>query len=530
MTRRERTLLLLLTLVAASSFFLYRYGLHSDETPSKRVENQLSPQLALELDAIGKAEVIKDPVARCLAYPNPSEFNWDAKIIERRCRQFSAHMMSAGEIWEALNKHQPEVLEQAFDGYATRNFSDPEQHGLLTWTFFWMFQGSGQKIDEMTDKWVEEAPRSAYALTARGIHFAATAYDARGDALARDVPPENFRRMDEFISKARADLDASLEINPKLIVAYHGLLYMARLTSDQELVNSAVKRALAIDPADPWIYADWANDLDPRWGGSVQALSQMAEIAASHVDREPMLQLMKAAPYCAVGQAYSCETCGYQVDYSRALMNYRDAAHFGPADCFLGSAGWLANKVQNYESGVRYASQAMRFFGPTSYLLSQRADALQHLGQNESALKDLDAAWDLNTQDVDALYIRGTVLEKLHRYGDAENAFLSILAIDPKHTNAAIALSMLYLTDLPRQDKAEHLVSDMLERNPKHARAWLLKAALAKGKDESVCQNALEKYLEYVDRNDPYEKADIEGAARRVSELKSNQRNVAGGK
>jgi tetratricopeptide (TPR) repeat protein len=527
MKSRERILALVLVLVAAlAALVVYRQSADSG-VASVDTRRQVSSELARELAAIRNAEAIKDPVARCLAYPDPSELKWDTKIVHRRCGQLSMHMMSADEMREALAKHQPETLEQAFDSYSMKNSSDPEQHGLLTWTFFWMFQGSGQKIDAMTEEWVQQAPKSAYALAARGIHFAASAYHARGNALARDVPPENFEHMHEFMEKARADLEASAALNPQLIAAYHGLLYMARLTSDQELIDSAAKRALAIDPADPWIYEDWLNDLDPRWGGSVEAVSQIAEMAASHADREPLLVLEKAAPYCATAQAYSCSECGHK-DYRKALEIYREAAQFGPATCVLENADWASNSVQDYEGAVRYASQAIRFFGPTSYHLNQRANALQHLGQYEAALKDLDAAWDLNTQDVNALYVRGTVLEDLQRYADAENSFLSILAIDPKDSSATVALSMLYLTNLPKPDKAEHLISGMLERNPKHARAWLLKAALAKGKDESLCKDALEKYLLYVDRNDPYEKRDIDMATRRLAELKGNQQVSAG--
>jgi tetratricopeptide (TPR) repeat protein len=114
--------------------------------------------------------------------------------------------------------------------------------------------------------------------------------------------------------------------------------------------------------------------------------------------------------------------------------------------------------------------------------------------------------------------MRASVFIDMARYTDAENSYLSILAIDPAHENASVGLSMLYLSKLPKPDKAEQLVSKLLEKYPQHARPWLLKAATAH-EDERACRDALEKYLELVDRNNPYEKSDIERAQKRLTEL-----------
>ena len=106
------------------------------------------------------------------------------------------------------------------------------------------------------------------------------------------------------------------------------------------------------------------------------------------------------------------------------------------------------------------------------------------------------------------------------RFSDAESFYRTALSIDPTHERAAIALSMLYLTKLPNPKEAESLVAGVLARNPKQARAWFLKAVLAYGKDEPQCRDALEHYLQLVDRNDLNEKPDVERAQRRLAGLK----------
>ena len=176
-----------------------------------------SNELNAELDRIQVAEKIEDPYERCMAYPNPAEFNWSPSVIEVMCKRLSRRMLGWKEIEDALANKHPELLAQAFDGYLARN--EAGEHGFLTWSFWWMFQSSSKWADDITDKWVQADPKSAYALVARGLHYTESAYAARGDDFASKTPAENFVRTHEFVRKARADLQQSLERNPRLIAA-----------------------------------------------------------------------------------------------------------------------------------------------------------------------------------------------------------------------------------------------------------------------------------------------------------------------
>jgi tetratricopeptide (TPR) repeat protein len=71
---------------------------------------------------------------------------------------------------------------------------------------------------------------------------------------------------------------------------------------------------------------------------------------------------------------------------------------------------------------------------PLAYLtLNSFAGAL------ESSLGDYNAVLQLEPRNVDALYYRGTVYEKLGKLDDAITDFTAVLTLDPNHIKASYA-------------------------------------------------------------------------------------------
>jgi tetratricopeptide (TPR) repeat protein len=60
-------------------------------------------------------------------------------------------------------------------------------------------------------------------------------------------------------------------------------------------------------------------------------------------------------------------------------------------------------------------------------------------GALEPALGDYNAALQLEPRNVDALYHRGSVFEKLGRLDDAITDFSGVLTLDPNHIKASYA-------------------------------------------------------------------------------------------
>jgi len=510
MTSRERRLGLALLLVAASAAALCALALRRDDSanaihamaPKRAV---FSEALAREFQKFRDAEAIEEPEARCLAYPDLQEFSWDPKVVKAFCHLWARQMITWSAINEALDKHNPELLQQTFDTYLERTYKRG-QHGFLTWAFSWTFQNDAPETLQTATKWVDEDPQSGYARAARGMHYVAAAYSARGGEFVRDTPSEKLDRMHDFADKAKSDLEESLRLNPRVIAAYHGLLRIAQLTGDDELRKSSVKQALALDPADQWVYDDWMDAVEPKWGGSMQEMQRVADASASHAGSNPLLSRARGRPLCYVAQQTTCEQCE-PADHLKVLEMYRESAAFGPSACFLKGAGEAAENAGELDAALRYYSQGIRLLGNDD-LRVRRADLLHRFGRTDLALEDFGKAVARNPRNTYALDHQAYILELSGRAGEAEQSYL------------ALQLSRLYLSKLASPDKAEPLIAALLERNPKLARAWLYKAALAKGKDEAACREGLENYLKYVDRNNVYERQDIAQAQARLDQLK----------
>jgi Domain of unknown function (DUF4034) len=403
MTRQQFLLSLLLgvMVVGAITYAVPQYSkqLEVGSSDSKRKVPQqhlaaskqnVSESFVKEFEQVREAEKISDPVLRCLAYPNLLEFHWDQKVVEAFCRLSLRKMISWEEIKDALDQHHPEIVDKGFGSYLEKTYQ-PGEHGFLIWSYDKMFQSSSKEVSNVVQRWVELDPKSAYALVARGTHYVASAGDARGGQFASSTPAENFTRMHEFAAKAKVDLKEALRREPRLIVAYHALITVARQTSDRELLSWAVEKALALDPADHWIYENWMSGVEPRWGGSEAEMQNVADRATLHENENPLLKRTEARPLCVEAEMTNCSECGPGRERERvALELYRKAAMFGPVGCFLDFAGDSAERMGgDDESVVRYNSQAYRFLGEDKRLF-RRALALQRLGRFDWAQESMN--------------------------------------------------------------------------------------------------------------------------------------------
>lgn len=476
-----------------------------------------------ELDQIREADKVTDRYQRCVVYPNPSEFNWDPAFVEASCRRLQRHMISWKEINEALDHNHPEVLQTAFASYEKMT-TQAGQHGFLDWTFWWMFEGAAEKTGVTTQKWVDADPKSAFALTARGSHELAEAWGARGDKFIKDTPPEKLDRMHGFATKARADFEEALRRDPQLIAAYRGLIDIGRMLGDDELVASASRKALAVDPADDWIYSAWTSAMAPRWGGSYEKMDAVAREATNHVADNVLLKYIAEDATCDRAAVAACSDCNIGgKNEEQALAIYREAARSVPAGCFLGRASDIAEYLGDYRSAAIYSSQAYRFNADNKYLL-RRANALQYLGKGDWAMQDVEAILKNHPDNVDALRHQGWLLEMQHRWREAEAPFLKILDHHASDHFATQELVRIEANELHDLDKARQTVARFKKEEPDSPRVWLLQAAIDREVDDNLCKTDLETYLALVDPKtiDEDERRDFDLAKKHLAEVKNH--------
>lgn len=234
-----------------------------------------------------QAEAIVDPLQRCLSYPDLPANQWQVSLARAECEYSFAHAISLKTIKQYVEADQLAELDALFR-------TDLERH-FVKEGFSEVIHRDFAAIDDsydsgrLTQRWLEKAPKSPFALTARALFYRHMAGKARGSKWASDTPAENMKRMAEFVLLSVDLYNDAIRIEPRMLDAYVGLMIMARIDSRGELEDFAFTQANAIDPACRSVSWSRMISLKPRWGGSYEQMEQYAEALKAYLPLRPLL-------------------------------------------------------------------------------------------------------------------------------------------------------------------------------------------------------------------------------------------------
>jgi tetratricopeptide (TPR) repeat protein len=520
MSGRELRLILLISMLIAGvvAFAYQRYtmrGLHSPLTQAQFLE---------EYEKIRAAEAIEDPLRRCLAYPNPRELHWDAKVVDALCKVAARRYIGRRDVKKALDEHRYAWLDETFEGYAKRN-SEPGNHGVVITAYRTIFDNADAGSTAALDKWVEAEPDNAVALTARGYQMLSAAAQARGTRYLRYTADEKLQRMQEFALKARADFQRASKLQPQLIAVHFGSMQAAQLLDDDKLLRGSARHALALDPVDDVVYEKLMSMAQPKWGGSIREMNELAAQARKRADENPLLLRLGTRVMCMEAEENACSGECAPERRSMDLEHYRNAADALPAQCFLRYApSAVDNMGTDPQSTVLYHAQAYRFLQQSDSVW-YRARVLQQLEHEDWAREALDRLVREDPENPLAYVYEGWLANRPGHYADAERQFLKALEREPLQREAITELVVNYSWWMQQPEKAQKLVDRLKAASPPSARAWLLQSEV--DHNTPALQKAdLEKYLQLVDQDteDNYELRDIKKAKEHVKEISDTLR------
>lgn len=490
----------------------------SPAAPSKasvKAPPKASPAFDSTWAAIIEADKIEDPVQRCIAYPDPPGMHWAADVVKAVCTRTGYKFPSIDDIAKALDEGHIDTIERTYQEFLEQGAAQPEKRGLLATAFRATFEAKDDKVQAVVDRWVATKPASAFALTARGQHAVAHASEVRGGEVIGRTEPSRLTHMNVILEDARKDLHKALEINPRLTAAYRGLFFAARMHGNPQEIAEYAQAALKIDPADDRIYLDWIAAREPRWGGSMEEMAEIARMASQHRDKNPYLDLVGEKP--SGDAAYALHSRSRNPE---ALAEYEKALRIAPSPTDFASAGDAAMAVPEPEKALWYYSQAYRFSAKQRDDLS-RANALLALDKREFADRILDSASAKGNATPGVMAEIGDAFWSKRQYRDAEQAYLAELRMYPKDSRTLKSLTHLYVTDLHEIDKAQPYIITLITSYPADPRGWLYKSAGNKPKAEIL--DALKRYLQLVNRNDPYEQQTIPSVEAKIRTLEQEK-------
>ena len=223
-------------------------------------------------------------------------------------------------------------------------------------------------------EWITARPQSAHARVARAHYHFATAWRRRGKQYIRDTPQESIRGMIQFAKLAENDLVAALAIDSTHLEAYSLGISIMQIAGSHRAALGLMARGMEFHPGSFGLPRSFILSLWPRWGGTEELMSAVAEAAAEDSAINPRLVTLRGA-----------------IHENRA------------SDSSL---------ARNYAGAVRELNKALGF-GPERIYLAARGEAYFRLGAYEYAFVDLRQAMMERSQDAEVLDLYGRTLVEL---------------------------------------------------------------------------------------------------------------------
>ena len=452
------------------------------------------------------AEQIKDPLQRCLAYPDLPLNDWPDGHAEAHCRNHVVSPMSMDELAGFIDGRRLDVLHERLDAALERHFAEDD----FGEDIHYMLDGFGDvggEGDRLTARWLELAPDSAYAYHARGVFLLGAAGKARGTRSAALTPPADMRRMSKLVALAVVRLQKALAIEPRLLPAHAMLIHAAMLDSRDELQERAIEDARAIDPACLDVAKRRMTALKPRWGGSYAEMESFSKALEPLTGRRPGLAVVLGAPWA--DRASVLRADDVYTDETADLLDI--AVKLGSDEDHLADAADVAlyrEDGADQWQALAYLLQANRFREGTAWAERTLARLLVRSEPEMSLVHGYRALEKAKPEDLPQVhYLIGAGHYNVGNHVEAEEHYL-LAAADPDTLPDALGeLAEMWLFHDPSDpragaDKAEPYIDRLLAAVPTSGIGRLLRLEQRAAQGKPLDAEVFRQFIEHADRND----------------------------
>jgi tetratricopeptide (TPR) repeat protein len=247
---------------------------------------------------------------------------------------------------------------------------------------------SDPAIEPLLGEWIRTYPKSFVARMARARHFVSSGYDKRGSAFANKTSQEQLTAMRLQFEKAAVDLGEALKLSKTPTLVYAERIFVARAIGGEGVVAYLVEDGNRQFPQSLAIKVAAAFALNPKWGGSLEELDQLAASAQGTRMDSGAVRVVKYRVEMEKANYYEIVT----KQKARAAEHYRMAG----SHCEFGEP-WRNAMRMTYDiedwSGLVTAANRMLELHPTdSGSLQRRGWAYEKLDRMKDAIKDYEAA------------------------------------------------------------------------------------------------------------------------------------------
>lgn len=223
------------------------------------------------------------------------------------------------DIQEALRTKQFDAIEKALQA-KEKEFEQGQigEYDLLD--SYKPFYQEEDIFSEELNEWTTKKPNSYVAHLARGIYYRKLGEFRRGTRYIQQTPAANVRFMHQQFEVAQADLRKALDLNPRSFLAILNLLNIEYRQGDLDNAVKLFRHSLKLYPQTLLLRARYMVQLQPRWGGSYEAMDDFLRETRNDGTPETVRNLLFAIKLDDIGF-----TSQEHRDYDSAHENYLHA-------------------------------------------------------------------------------------------------------------------------------------------------------------------------------------------------------------
>ena len=443
-----------------------------------------------------RAEAIKDPLQRCLAYPDPPGSHWSPVAVKAYCQYRFQPIIAWAQVQALIEGGEAAELDRRMAATLQLQLSQPDASGRLDRTFVADFNNGAFDVRQTLDAWKRASPNSAFAFAASGYAYVAMAFQARGTANIEDTAQGNVDSMGRLLGLADADLRQAIKREPRLTPAYKAMVNAGGAGLGLAYANSAAQHGLRLAPTNYAIYNASMWVAEPRWDGSLLAMRQLAAAAQAHAADNPLLTLLRdeEPAYEANVDDCDCHTAAQLALYPVALDEV------AKSDLLL-KAGNAAASSHHPELSVVYFSETLRFAPDLDDTRLRRIYDLVNFDEAQWGVDEASRMLQAAPGNEGLFKARGWGYESLINYPRAEQDYQRALALDASDEWALLELGRLYLNNDHAWDKAWDVADRLVQTYPAKPYGWLLRADIQQGQPRAGLADTIDYVAAHFDTN-----------------------------
>jgi tetratricopeptide (TPR) repeat protein len=369
---------------------------------------------------------------------------------------------------------------------------------------FGVFENTEPAIATALDDWIKTEPRSALARAARGKYRFQRAWHNRGTRASRETPPEQFRAMEQLFEDAARDLRDAIDLDSRLTPAYETLIELASASRGPLQEQAIYRRAMEVAPHSYLVRRIVLKCLEPKWGGSLDAIDRYLSDTRRYEGRDPELRLLRSYRFVTeadmlrragrleealaradaalangdfvnahVERAWTLAALG-RVDEAAAQWR-RVLDHPGAEGYASYQLGRLAQRRRAEAEAITHFGRALEYDGGDPDALRLRARSLWRQGQLDAAIADAAKAADVAPGRADVAGLQAELFYAAKRNDEAVAAATRATSLDPGTAGYWRRLGLARLR-LKQATAAIAAFDQAIAREPEDARLYYERA------------------------------------------------------